>query len=418
MLRWRNLLILLGIFLFLLIEAPFFSGVFYKKFFMRMIATPALSRVVQVQHYSRGWFSSDIVYKVVLNNANSASALQIVDHVVHGPFLYDPINRKIKLGLAHVASNIKVSSNVFLLNSPLIFNTDTFMAVDNHVYGRFFASSMSGSSNKIDINFAGATGNFNFFFAYLNPSKISFNTDFHIGNLQLTQKNSSMKIVIGPSVFDANGESSFLADTDIFASNLSYSISNFNLIGANIHKQVHFNNLTLVNKVQVLSPNLFSFFLKASLDNLNFNGLKFDASKFNFSVQKLDKNAFQDMIKNARRNIFSDEKIITPNSQVDGLLQSNTQYGALKVMGSMHWSPEFFIATKKDILSGADSQLDVRIAKALFNELAVNFSIFNSKTVKDFTKKFLLQDKDDYISNISFNKDGLKINRQFPQRNL
>jgi len=459
------LLILAGIAI-----APWIDGMLFKSNYYHFVQALETDKRVKISilEYREGWMSSDAKISIMptvdlmsglpispntpTTGAYITPTIILDQHISHGPLVNDPITHQYTLGLASIESNMHLPATV---EAVLLGN----QANQNGVISIYGLATLGGDYlNQIktpifninipslgSIVWQGLSGYINFHMEGKHIQNIK--SDITIGAV-------NARSIAGIFVTEnADVKSDMTLDkTGLWNGSYAFTAPKISVTDESDVYSV--KNVSFSTQFGVTSTNLYATQLHILLDQLNSPHFSINQqSHINLSIENLNADALLTFINEARQNTSATsedtqrfESLLPPIISTTTLIKHdsaiNTSWGRLIESSQASWP--IAVKTVDDIWKNVSAKADIRISVSLVNQL-IDLSVppappvakpvtdTNSTVpsqnveqpvakptspadvmkqhVADLIKQgYIIVDKDDYVTSITFLQGKLKAN--------
>ncbi len=442
MLKALSFLVIIAL---ILLSAPLVDGYLFKQTFYNYVdvinsANPTIK--INIDGYREGWFSSEASLSIKSISANDAVNknqmvfnLVTLQHIAHGPIVWDSIRKRWQLGQASIHTNMHLPDSIekTLLSTHDgrgVMQIDTVFTFDGKITNQFSMPVLGMTKDTGTFTWQGISGTT---MNILEKGKLLTSVaDVTIG--KFTFQNQTTHIVTQDANFqsnmslDSNGLWTGYADVSWpgFSTQMTQNGSNklFDVSNLQFKNQFHVNNNQYNLNIQFMLDKFatesdFSI-LKSSLA-VNINNMSIPG------VQGLSQVLASQVINptpaSSQAVLVYLPNLFTQATQVDCLSSINTSSGHLILSAKLNWPNQ--VKTLQDVGTNVDAVVDIRVSRALVNKMA-DFQAkgaaatqpVNSQPRPSVTQSFdafvkagyMKMDNDDYVTTITYQNGVRKAN--------
>lgn len=435
----RKFMVIIIVLVIIAAGIPWVDGYFFKQQYLNTIdATNKLltqQGVVKVLDYRQGWFSSDIRVAYSSNNngipATSTLVLspswEMMQHVTHGPIIYDHINNRWTLGMAALHSDID-------LPVPMVkesVHTDTVVTFLGDYISRSSMPPFSVEVGGAKLNWQGLTLNatakvLGGEFKYMKADVVvgAFNAASQNGGAIQTQ-NVAIEYEMVPQAMG------------IPTGHYSISIPGISL-NTPTQGQMTLNNLNFTALINANQDNSVSSQSQLSLGQWQTSTYSITQSSIKLALNNLNGPALMNFANN--KPTTPDDytnailTLLTPKTSFTEMTAINTSFGRLISDGKVELTA--VVKSKQEAIANAKADFNVRVSVSLIDKLIALVAaedqrqaekmqqtpsagqvqpVAHAENVKlqlqDWlTHGYVSHDKDDYVTEITYEQGRLKAN--------
>lgn len=465
--RARISFIIVLLILVAIVITPLIDGMLFKSNYYHFIQALETDKRVKISilEYHEGWMSSDAKLSIMptvdlmpgLPNSTPTGSyitptIILDQHIVHGPFVRDPFTHGYALGLASINSNMHLPATVEAVLLGNQANQNGVISINGlATLGGDYLNQINTPVFNINVPSVGSI-----VWQGLNGYMNFHMEDKHIQNIKsdMTIGAINAHSVVGSFITEnANVKSDMTLDkTGLWNGSYAFTAPNISVSSENDIYSV--KNVSFTTQFGVTATNLYATKLQILLDQLSSPQFSINQqSHINLSIENLNADALVNVITQARQ-----DQSMTPEQtqKFEALLPTlistttlikhdtaiNTSWGRLIESSQASWPVA--VKTIDDLMKNVSAKADVRISISLVNKLieiaaqqetpgaqrattpnssptsetqqsAAPVPVSPADTMKqelaDLIKKgFITQDKDDYVTSITFEQGVIKAN--------
>jgi len=433
----RKLMVIIILLIIIIAGVPWVDGYIFKQQYLNTLvaANKLLTQqgVIKVVEYRQGWLGSDVKISYTANNNGPvASTLvmspswDVVQHIAHGPVVYDHINNQWALGMAAFQSDID-------LPVPMVkesVHTDTFVNFFGDYLSRVTMPPFSVAVPGAKLSWQGLTldamakvaGDE---FKYMKANIVigAFNAASQNGSALQTQ-NMAVQYEIIPQAMG------------IPTGHYSLSIPGVSL-NLPTQGQMTLSNLNFTTLINANSDNSISSQSQLSLAQWQTSTYSISQSSIKLALNNLNGPALMNLANNKplTEDAYADAfvTLLTPQTSFSETAALNTSFGRLISDGKIAWTSA--AKSKQDAIANAKAQFNLRVSVSLIDKLIALAAEEDQRAEKVqqaqstdqvqpvaraekaklqlqdwLTHGYVTQDKDDYVTEITYEQGSLKAN--------